>query len=146
MVIGWLTLMLGKEDMMKFCTVINCLDGRVQLPVIQYLQKRFNVQYVDSITEAGPNLILAKQDNTALVQAILGKLRISIDKHNSGGIAIVGHHDCAGNPAPMEEQIEHIKESVQFLHSHYGNIKIIGLWVNHSWEINEIIDSDKLGG
>ncbi|MHA1252503.1 MAG: carbonic anhydrase, partial [Candidatus Helarchaeota archaeon] len=28
---------------MKFCTVINCMDGRVQIPVINYLRKRFNV-------------------------------------------------------------------------------------------------------
>jgi hypothetical protein len=79
------------------------MDGRVQLPVIQYLQKRFDVQYVDSITEAGPNLILAKRNNAALVQATLVRLNISMDKHNSVGIAIVGHHDCAGNPAPHDE-------------------------------------------
>ncbi len=48
---------------MSFCTTINCMDGRVQLPVIKYLQKHFNVDYVDSITEPGPNLILAKQTN-----------------------------------------------------------------------------------
>ena len=40
---------------MIFFTTIKCKDGRVQLPVISYLQKRFNVQYVDSITEPGPN-------------------------------------------------------------------------------------------
>lgn len=37
------------------------MDGRVQLPVIKYLQDRFKVQYVDTITEPGPNLILAEQ-------------------------------------------------------------------------------------
>ena len=37
----------------RFCTVINYIDGRVQLPVIRYLQKRFDAEYVDSITEAG---------------------------------------------------------------------------------------------
>ena len=95
------------------------MDGRVQLPVIQYLQKRFNVKYVDSITEAGPNLILAKQNNAALVQAILGRLRISTDKHNSVGIAIVGHQDCVGNPAPYDEQLAQIKESVEFLRSQH---------------------------
>ncbi len=122
------------------------MDGRVQLPVIQYLQKRFNVKYVDSITEAGPNLILAKQNNAALVQAILEKLRISIDKHNSVGIAVVGHQDCTGNPAPYDEQIAYIKKSVQFLCSQYGNTKVIGLWVDSDWEVHEVIDDDKVGG
>ena len=44
---------------MTFFTVINCIDGRIQLPVIQYLQQKYNVEFIDSITEVGPNLILA---------------------------------------------------------------------------------------
>ncbi|GAB4379897.1 MAG: hypothetical protein Kow0042_29680 [Calditrichia bacterium] len=52
---------------MRFCTAINCLDGRVQLPVIQHLKKRFKVDFVDVITEPGPNLILSEQKNSALV-------------------------------------------------------------------------------
>jgi len=122
------------------------MDGRVQLPVIQYLQKRFDVKYVDSITEAGPNLILAKQNNTALVQAILVRLNISIDKHNSVGIAIVGHQDCAGNSAPYEEQIRHIRESVQFLRSQHENTEVIGLWIDSDFEVHEIDDDEELCG
>ncbi len=131
---------------MRFCTAINCMDGRVQLPVIQYLQKRFNVKYIDSVTEAGPNLFLAKQNKAALVQAILEKLRISIDKHNSVGIAVVGHQDCAGNPAPYNKQIVHISKSIQFVRTQYGNIKVIGLWVDSDWEVHEVFDDDKVGG
>lgn len=64
---------------MDFCTVINCMDGRVQLPVIEHLQKRFNAKYVDSITEPGPNLILSEQNNPILVKHILDRLKISIE-------------------------------------------------------------------
>ena len=46
---------------MSYCTVINCMDGMVQLPAINYLKERFEVDYVDSITGPGPNLILAQQ-------------------------------------------------------------------------------------
>ena len=63
---------------MKFYTVINCMDGRVQLPVIKYLQKRFNVEYVDSITEAGPNLVLSEHKNYIL----LGDRWIPVGKIN----------------------------------------------------------------
>ena len=62
---------------MRFCSAINCMDGRVQLPVIRYLQNRFNVDYVDSITEAGPNLILSEAKNTSSTQAIFERLKIS---------------------------------------------------------------------
>ena len=99
---------------MRFCSAINCIDGRVQLPVIRYLKKRFDADYVDSITEAGPNLILSDCNNTSSIQMILGKLRISVENHNSVGIAIVGHYDCAGNPASQDDQIIHIKKPLKF--------------------------------
>jgi len=98
--------------MSSFCTVVNCMDGRVQLPVIRYLQRRFNVNHVDTITEPGPNLILANQDDKAGVQSILRRVQISVKKHESVGIALVGHHDCAGNPTQEEEQRKHIIDGV----------------------------------
>ena len=42
-----------EAGIMCFCTAVNCMDGRVQLPVTSYLQERFNVEHVDSITEPG---------------------------------------------------------------------------------------------
>lgn len=126
---------------MRFCSVINCMDGRVQLPVIRYLQKRFKVEYVDSITEAGPNLILSEEKNTTAVQAILDRLKISIEHHDSVGIAMVGHHGCAGNPASKEEQIIHIKKAIQLLRQRYENIEIIGLWVDENWEVHKVVEA-----
>lgn len=128
---------------MNFCTVVNCMDGRVQLPVIRYLRRRFDVEYVDSVTEAGPNLILSRQDNAALIRAILDRVRISIVMHHSVGIAVVGHHDCAGNPAPYDEQITHIRDSVRFLRNQYGNVEIIGLWVNGGYAVHEVMAGDR---
>ena len=62
---------------MTFFTVINCIDGRIQLPVIQYLQQKFKVEFIDSITEAGPNLILADNIDFSTIQSIYHKLDIS---------------------------------------------------------------------
>ncbi len=123
---------------MQFCTVINCIDGRIQLPVINYLQKRFNVQYVDSITEAGPNLILSENKDTTSIKLITERLNISIEKHDSVGIAIVGHHDCVKNPAPKDVQIVQIKKAIQLLRQKYKSIEIIGLWVNKYWKVEEV--------
>ena len=123
---------------MRFCSVINCMDGRVQLPVIRYLQKRFNVDYVDSITEAGPNLILSEAENTYSIQAIFERLKISVEKHHSVGVAIVGHYDCAANPEPQNNQIIHIQKAIQIIRQEFENIKIIGLWVDKNWDVHEI--------
>ena len=123
---------------MRFCSVINCMDGRVQLPVIRYLQKRFNVDYVDSITEAGPNLILSEDKNTSSSQAIFERLKISVEKHRSVGVAIAGHYDCAGNPSSEDDQIIHIQKAIQLVRQQYGNIEVIGLWIDKKWEVHEI--------
>jgi len=116
------------------------MDGRVQLPVIRHLQKRFNVDYVDSITEAGPNLILSEERNTTSGQAILERLKISIENHNSVGVAVVGHHDCAGNPAPQDDQIIHIQKAIEFLRQQYHGMEIIGLWIDGNWDVHELVE------
>ena len=123
---------------MKFCTVINCMNGRTQLPVIKYLQKRFNAKYVDSITKPGPNLILSEQTDIYLVESILTRLKISVEKHKSVGVAIVGHYDCAGNPAKKDEQIQHIEESIRLIRQQYKKLEIIGLWVDENWKVNDV--------
>lgn len=122
---------------MRFCTAINCMDGRVQLPVINYLCDRFEAAYVDSITEPGPNRILAMQDDPALVRSILARVGISIQKHSSAGIAVAGHRDCAGNTASREEQYMHLRDAVRFLRRRYPGIPIIGLWVDENLHVHE---------
>lgn len=127
---------------MEFCAVVNCMDGRVQQPVTRFLQKRFGAENVDTITEAGPNGILAKQADKATIQSILKRVEISVSAHKSKGMAVVGHYDCAGNPATKEEQIKHIREAIRFLKTHYPNIEIIGLWVDENWQVEEVENVD----
>jgi len=122
---------------MSFFTIINCIDGRTQLPVIEYLQQRYRVDYVDSVTEAGPNLILFESRDQTLVESILRRVAISIDKHRSLGIAVVGHHDCAGNPSPFEKQQEHTHKAVRFLRDRFSGVEVIGLWVDRNGDVHE---------
>ncbi len=122
---------------MRFCTVINCMDGRVQVPAIEYLRKRFNVDYVDNITEPGPNLILSNKENEAMIQSILNRVKISIEKHNSVALAVVGHHDCAANQSSKEGQLLHLKNALDFLGSRL-DIPIIALWIDENWQVSEI--------
>lgn len=127
---------------MQFCTVVNCMDGRVQLPVISYLKKRFSAEYVDAITEAGPNRILAEEAPYGNLESIYKRLDISVFKHGSGGIAVVGHHDCAGNPEHKDVQIEHVRKAITVLERKYKNIDIIGLWVDENWTVHDIKEDE----
>ena len=55
----------------KFATAINCMDGRVQLPVINYLKDQYKIDYVDMITEPGPIKILSELKDNKLVESII---------------------------------------------------------------------------
>ena len=124
---------------MAFCTVINCMDGRVQLPVITYLMKRLNVEYVDSITEAGLVKILAEQSNQALLDSIFNRVSISIEKHGSQTIAVCAHADCAGNPVDEETQKQQLQTAGDLLRSRCPDADIIQLWIDADWTVQEIV-------
>lgn len=123
---------------MKFCTAVTCMDGRIQLPVIKFLQNRFDAVYVDMITEAGPNLVLSRQEESVLVEAIMERIEISVEVHKSVSLAVVGHHDCAKNPTSEETQFKHTQDSINFIREKYNQLEIIGLWVDENWKVNEI--------
>ncbi|MBW2192640.1 MAG: hypothetical protein JRF27_02525 [Deltaproteobacteria bacterium] len=123
---------------MEFCTAINCMDGRAQLPVINFLKDRFKAKYVDVVTEPGTNLILGKQTDRGLIESIFKRVDISLEHHHSKGLAVVGHYDCAGNPAEKSAQMSHLKNAVTFLEDNYPETEIIGLWVDENWKVNEI--------
>ena len=122
---------------MSFCTAINCMDGRVQLPVIPFLQTRFKAEFVDCITEPGPVRIFAKTTDLMVLNSIITRVDISVKQHGSGGIAICAHPDCAGNPVDNEVQKEQLKRSVIFLKEAYPNVTVIGLWIDNNQQPQE---------
>ena len=121
-----------------FCTVVNCMDGRVQLPVIEYLKRRFGVGYVDTVTEPGPNAILADGDDASAVGSIRRRVGLSLECHRSVAVAVVGHHGCAGNPAPPDRQRDQTLAAVRYLEAQFPGVPVIGLWVSAAWEVSEI--------
>lgn len=122
---------------MLFCTVINCIDGRVQLPVITYLQNRFGVKYVDVVTEAGPVGVISQQPESEEIISIFRRVELSIESHTSKGIAIVAHHECAGNPIPDTDQISQLQLCLERLSKRYPQLDIVGLWLDQNWEVHE---------
>jgi hypothetical protein len=119
------------------------MDGRVQLPVINYLTARFKVDYVDSVTEAGLVLYLAEKQECEQTKSILRRTDISVNRHRSKGIAVVAHYDCAGNPADERKQKEQLAKAVKSLSDRYPNTEILGLWVDSNWIVTEICSASK---
>ncbi len=121
----------------KFATAINCMDGRVQLPVINYLKDQYRIDYVDMITEPGPIKILSELKDNKLVESIKARIDISVKKHGSQLIAVIGHYDCTGNPEDYETQTKQIKSAIDKIKSWDNNIKYIGLWVDENFEVKK---------
>ncbi|MGC8615787.1 MAG: hypothetical protein C0173_04935 [Desulfurella sp.] len=123
---------------MEFVSVVNCMDGRVQEPVINWMKKKYNAEYVDMITEPGPIKILSDNSDKCLVDSIKSRLVVSVEKHGSKVIAVVGHHDCAGNPSDKQTQINQIKNSINLIKTWFNDVEIIGLWVNEKWQVEKV--------
>ena len=118
----------------EFATAINCIDGRVQKPVAEYMQKSFNVDYVDMITEPGPNKILSEGKDAKVVEFLKKKVEISVEKHNSQIIAVVAHYDCAGNPEDEDAQKKCLRKSINVIASWGFPAKtIIALWLDENF-------------
>jgi glycerol-3-phosphate dehydrogenase len=122
----------------RFGTAINCIDGRVQFPVANWMKKQFHLDYVDMITEPGHDKVFAHVQVHAN-DSLKAKAQISALAHGSTIIVIAGHDDCAGNPVERDQHLADINKAVQTVHS--WNLpfeKVIGVWVNKDRKIEVI--------
>ena len=131
---------------MTFCTALNCIDGRTQTPVIEFLKKRFQVMYVDLITEPGVDGVLATGNDAAKTESVLRRCDVSLEKHDSVGIAVIGHFDCAGNPVEDEVHLNQIQQAVGQIQGRYQNVEVIGLWLDEEFRVHEVGRSQKSEG
>jgi hypothetical protein len=114
------------------------MDGRVQRSVYDWVATTAGADYVDMVTEPGPDGILA--DGTSpLVDSIQNRVRISVEKHGSRFVAVVSHGDCAGNPVSKAEHFTHLKAALDRVQSWGFNAKIVGLWIDsESWQVEQV--------
>ena len=117
----------------KFATSVTCMDGRIQLPLAKWIKEKYSVDYVDAITEPGVDKKVS--DNSDL-ESIKQKVGISINAHKSELIVVSGHYDCAGNPVLDDEHKSQIKKGVEVISSWNTGAKVIGVWVDDTWNIN----------
>jgi len=124
---------------MSFCTVVNCIDGRVQLAVISYMMARCDADHVDNITESGVVAILSEGDDNPITESICEKIKLSVDAHKSRTVAVVGHYDCKANPVSDSVQLRQIGKSAKYLACRFGALEILGLWVDQAGEVTEVV-------
>ncbi|MCF7823221.1 MAG: hypothetical protein K9N35_03525 [Candidatus Marinimicrobia bacterium] len=120
----------------KFATVINCMDGRVQDPVNSWMKDRTGADYIDVITEAGPDRIMGSTATAS--RLILQRILVSRDTHHSTELALVAHHDCAGNPVSKEKHLKQLHRSAKILETWDLGMHIMMLWVDKHWNVELI--------
>jgi len=117
-----------------FATAINCIDGRTHKPVMEFVTKKFRADYVDLITEPGPDKVLSENKDYSLIESIKRRMLISVKKHNSKIAIIAGHHDCVANPVEETEHYSQIKEAVKNIQSWNLEVEVYGVWVDKNWK------------
>lgn len=103
------------------------MDGRPQRKVADYLTTSFGVRVLDTITTAGTVRHLAAE--TGQTPILLDNLAISIQQHGSSQVAVVAHHDCAGNPVSDRMQKEQVRDAAALVRQTHPEVEVIGLWV-----------------
>ena len=119
---------------MSFCTLINCMDGRVQTSCNDWMRKHFDAEHVDTITAPGPVKRLAEGQGAELLDCV----RISVEQHGSQVVAIAAHPECAGNPVSQAVQIKELKIASATLQKEFPSVNVIALWVELDGLIEEI--------
>ena len=113
-------------------TCLNCMDGRVQLPVLTWIKANYPVDFVDVITEAGMDGVLAKQED---ISEVLRSIKVSVNLNKSTRLFVIGHYDCRGNPVHESLHREEIVNAVKRLKPLWPNQEVMGLWVNDHWQV-----------
>ncbi len=122
----------------KFGTAINCMDGRVQLPLINWMKATYGLDYVDMITEPGPDKIVA-EGSSPLLDSIKSMSAISVLKHGSNIIVIAAHDDCAGNPVSEEKHRSQVLKAVEVIKSFNFPVKeITAVWIDSDWKVSTV--------
>ncbi len=119
----------------KFATSVSCIDGRIQFPLAKWIKENYSVDYVDAITEPGVDKNITKD---SVIESVKTKARISIHAHKSELIVFSVHYNCAANPVSDEEHIEFIKKGVEVISSWNLGAKVVGVWVDDSWNVNTV--------
>ncbi len=122
--------------MRDFGTVLTCMDGRIQRKVSDYLLTVFGVRNLDTITAAG--MIRHVAADTDRTSTVLGDLDVSIAQHGSHDIAVVAHHDCAGNPTSDKVQRDQIHEAMARITKRHPDAGVVGLWIDRNWTVERI--------
>lgn len=124
-----------------FAVVLNCIDGRTQQPLLEWVRAQYDVDYADVVTEPGMDALLAVGQPAAR-EAVLDKVCVSRLAHLSCYLVVAGHHDCAANPVPRPVHEEHIRTAVHRMRDALPRFDVVGVYVDESWTPRPVVGTE----
>jgi len=122
----------------RFATVINCFDGKIQSTVLDHVRTEFAAPHIDLITRPGALKHLSGRPGPT-TEAILNEVSFSIERHSSNQIAVVGHHNCAGNPETDTGQRKQLVEAKRLLTAEFPAAKVLAIFLNKDGAFEQVI-------
>jgi len=122
-----------------FATVVNCIDGRAQGPVSDWIKIHCQASFVDTITTPGPDKLLSSGPHSK-VDHVREAVEVSVNAHKSGAVVVAGHYDCAANKVSDDEHKEQIRAAAAVVRSWELPVRVAGLWVNDWWQVEVVVD------
>lgn len=129
-----------------FALALNCVDGRVQWPLLRWIDDALALDRVDTITLPGPDGTLLdggeEKDRARHHAAFLAERR-----HHEC-VIVAGHHDCLGNPVDDAEHRRQIERAAGVVHDWALCPRTLGVWIDHRWRVRVVAElgDDGKGG
>ncbi|HEY7832274.1 MAG TPA: carbonic anhydrase [Ktedonobacterales bacterium] len=123
-----------------FGTAINCIDGRAQRPVADWVLMNCHVDYVDMVTVPGADHVLGAGPADR-IERLREDVTLSVQAHHSQVIAIAGHHGCAAFDVAREEHLAAIRAAARVVRGWGLPARVVGLWVNDWWAAELVYDA-----
>lgn len=111
-----------------FGAALTCIDGRITGLVVDRLRTTWGVDHVDVVTTPGP-----ETPSALAAPHLWDALQVSVDRHGTHEVAVVGHTDCAANPAADDDRRRQIRDAVAVARTRLPGTTVTG-WLAHTHE------------
>ncbi len=116
------------------CTAVVCMDGRIQDAAADFIRDHFDVDFVDTVTDAGPVGSLSG-GNEAISASLLRCVGISVQVNRSVGIAVAGHEGCAGHRVEEEQHRRDTVAAAAAVAAAFPDLEVVPLFVYLSGDV-----------
>jgi hypothetical protein len=127
-----------------FALALNCVDGRVQRPLLRWIDDALALDRVDTITLPGPDATLldgGEEGDRARRHATF-----LAERRHHACVIVAGHHDCLGNPVDEAEHLRGIERAADVVHGWALCPRTLGVWIDHEWRVRVVTELRDDGG